>query len=73
LVRRDQSDSDGSFSLNDVPPGQYTVIALEDGWKLDWTRRDNLARYLPNGIAVSVADRSGAVLTLSSPVPVQAR
>jgi hypothetical protein len=73
LVRRDQSDSDGSFSLNDVPPGQYTVIAIEDGWKLDWTRRDILARYLRSGIAVSVADRSGAVLTLSSPVPVQAR
>ena len=28
LVRRDQSDSDGSFSLRNVAPGRYVVIAL---------------------------------------------
>ncbi len=73
LVRRDQSDSDGSFSLRDVPAGQYTVIAIEDGWKLDWTRRDNLARFLAGGVAVTVGDRPGAVVSLSQPVAVQAR
>jgi hypothetical protein len=73
LVRRDQSDSDGSFSLRDVPAGQYTVIAIEDGWKLDWTRRDNLARFLAGGAAVTVGDRPEAVISLSQPVAVQAR
>jgi hypothetical protein len=73
LVRRDQSDSDGSFSLRDVPAGQYTVIAIEDGWKLDWTRRDNLARFLAGGVVVTVGDRPDAVVSLSQPVPVQAR
>jgi hypothetical protein len=73
LVRRDQSDSDGSFSLRDVPAGQYTVIAIEDGWKLDWTRRDTLARFLPGGVVVTVGDRPGAVVSLSQPVAVQAR
>ena len=32
LIRRDQSDSDGSFALRDVVPGQYTVVAIQDGW-----------------------------------------
>ena len=73
LVRRDQSDSDGSFSLRDVPAGQYTVIAIEDGWKLDWTRRDNLARFLAGGVSVAVGDKQGAVVSLSQPVAVQAR
>ena len=73
LVRRDQSDSDGSFSLRDVPAGQYTVIAIEDGWKLDWTRRDNLGRFLAGGVAVAVGDRPDAVVSLSQPVAVQAR
>jgi hypothetical protein len=73
LVRRDQSDSDGSFSLRDVPAGQYIVIAIEDGWKLDWTRRDNLARFIASGVAVTVGDRPGAVVSLSQPVVVQAR
>jgi hypothetical protein len=73
LVRRDQSDSDGSFSLHDVPAGQYTVIAIEDGWKLDWTRRENLARFLAGGVAVTVGDRPGTVVRLSQPVAAQAR
>jgi hypothetical protein len=73
LVRRDQSDSDGSFSLRDVPAGQYTVIAIEDGWKLDWTRRENLARFLAGGVAVTVGDRPDAVVRLSQPVAAQAR
>ena len=73
LVRRDQSDSDGSFSLRDVPAGQYTVVAIEDGWNLDWTERDNIARYLPGGRTVTVSGQSGAVITLGEPVPVQPR
>jgi hypothetical protein len=71
LVRRDQSDSDGSFNLHDVPAGQYTVIAIEDGWKLDWTDRETMARYLPHGEAVTVSDQAGGVIRLSEPVPVQ--
>jgi protocatechuate 3,4-dioxygenase beta subunit len=73
LVRRDQSDSDGSFSLRDVPAGQYSVIAIEDGWKLDWMQRENLSRYLPAGIPVTVSDSTGAIVPLSGPVPVQSR
>ena len=36
LFRRDQSDSDGSFTLLNVVPGQYTVLALAQGWDLEW-------------------------------------
>lgn len=73
LMRRDQSDSDGSFSLRDVVPGEYTVIAIQDGWALDWTDPQVLARYLPAGISVTVTGSSGKLVTLSGPVPVQPR
>ena len=73
LVRRDQSDSDGSFSLRDVPAGQYTVVAIDDGWKLDWTDRANITRFLPRGISVTVSDQSGGTVSLSEPVPVQSQ
>ncbi len=33
LFRRDQSDSDGTFALNVVVPGRYTLMAIEDGWE----------------------------------------
>jgi hypothetical protein len=73
LARRDQSDSDGSFSLRDVAPGQYTVVAIEDGWELDWARAGVLSRFLAQGIPVTVTDRSGQRIRLSAPVPVQSR
>jgi hypothetical protein len=73
LVRRDQSDSDGSFSLRDVVPGDYTLVAIEDGWDLDWLQPQVMARYLPGGIAVTVSDNPGKLLNLPEPVPVQTR
>ncbi len=71
LVRRDQSDSDGSFSLRDVAPGEYTVVAIEDGWQLDWARPEVVRRYLSGGISVTVTEGSGKLLRLAEPVLVQ--
>jgi hypothetical protein len=71
LARRDQSDSDGSFSLRDAAPGHYTVVAIENGWDLDWERPEVISRYLPGGIPVSVSETSGKLVRLSQAVPVQ--
>ena len=73
LFRRDQTDSDGSFSLQQVAPGSYTVVAIEDGWELDWARPEVIERYLPKGIAVTVTESSGKLVRISEGVPVQSR
>ena len=54
LFRRDQSDSDGTFNLNGILPGKYTVIALENGWDLDWYNASGLKKYLASGERVEV-------------------
>jgi len=54
LFRRDQSDSDGTFSLYQVIPGRYTVVAIENGWNLDWQNPDVLRPYLEHGQSVEV-------------------
>lgn len=54
LARRDQSDSDGTFSLYAVPAGKYTVVAIENGWDLEWQDRDVIAPYLKKGTAIDV-------------------
>jgi hypothetical protein len=54
LFRRDQSDSDGSFTLANAVPGSYTVIAIANGWDLDWTNPAVLQPYLKRGEAVQV-------------------
>ncbi len=60
LARRDQSDSDGTFALPSVEPGNYTVVAIEDGWDLDWGNPEVIARYLPAGQTVTVKDSSAS-------------
>lgn len=34
--RRDESDGDGTFTLPEVLPGRYRVMAVEDGWDWEW-------------------------------------
>ena len=55
LFRRDQSDSDGTFSLNAIVPGRYTLMAIEDGWDLEWGNPDVLKKFLPGGESVEIA------------------
>jgi Carboxypeptidase regulatory-like domain len=54
LFRRDQSDSDGTFTLPNVVPGQYTVLALANGWDLEWGNPTVLQPYLKGGEAIQV-------------------
>jgi 5-hydroxyisourate hydrolase-like protein (transthyretin family) len=54
LFRRDQSDSDGTFTLTNVVPGHYTVVALANGWDLEWANPVVLQPYLKNGETVQV-------------------
>jgi hypothetical protein len=54
LFRRDQSDSDGTFSLKQVVPGKYTLLAIQDGWDLEWTDPKVLKPFLSKGYALQV-------------------
>jgi hypothetical protein len=54
LIRRDQSDSDGTFTLPWVLPGRYTVIAIAHGWDLEWMSPTVLKPYLKDGETVNV-------------------
>jgi hypothetical protein len=45
----DQSDSDGTFALAEIPPGKYKLMAIEDGWELERTNWSALQPYLEKG------------------------
>jgi 5-hydroxyisourate hydrolase-like protein (transthyretin family) len=62
LFRRDQSDSDGTFTLANVVPGQYTVLAIANGWDLEWANPTTLQPYMKNAQTVQVP--SGGKLDL---------
>jgi 5-hydroxyisourate hydrolase-like protein (transthyretin family) len=71
LFRRDQSDLDGSFTLHGVIPGSYTLIAIDDGWDLDWAEPAVLAPYLKRGQPVKVEDQTRGELRVPDAVEVQ--
>jgi Carboxypeptidase regulatory-like domain len=54
LVRRDQSDSDGTFTLPNVVPGRYWLMALENGWELPWADPEQQKTLLGKGVAVVI-------------------
>ena len=61
LIRRDQTDLDGSFSLRNVVTGSYTVMAIEKGWDLDWSRPNVLAASLKGGQTIEVGNQKGRI------------
>ena len=71
LFRRDQSDFDGTFTLQGVIPGAYTIVAIEDAWGLDWLQPAVLARYVQHGQNISIGDFMTGTLHLPNPIEVQ--
>ena len=71
LFRRDQSDLDGSFSLRTVIPGTYTVIAIVNGWDLDWSKPAVISKYAARGRTIIVPGQANHPIQLPDAVEVQ--
>jgi hypothetical protein len=54
-VARDQSNTDGSFDLEDVVPGQYILLAVDRGWNINWRDPSTIRQYLVHGVPVEIA------------------
>ncbi len=68
---RNQSDLDGSFDFKGLAPGAYTVLSIDNGWNLEWSRDVVLSRYLPAAVTVQIPDNAPETVTIPTPVPVQ--
>lgn len=53
-VRVDQSDSDGTFTLGRVVPGKYVLMAIADGWELEWEKEEVLRGLVGKGKEMEV-------------------
>jgi Carboxypeptidase regulatory-like domain len=67
-----QTDSDGSFIWFHVSPGEYTLVAVKEGWTLDWAQPGAMARYLAKGEKVNVPPDAKQI-ELKEPVDVQSK
>ena len=73
LFRRDQSDLDGSFSMRAVVAGSYTILAIENGWELDWSQPGVIAVYAKRGRKIEVGSQPGQRLNIAEPIEVQSK
>ena len=69
VTRRDQSNTDGSFILNDVIPGRYILIAIDRGWRMNWSDASTLSRYLLHGVPVELTATSHERVHLEAQLP----
>lgn len=73
LFRRDQSDLDGTFSLRAVVPGSYTLVAIEDGWDLDWSLPGVITPYLKRGRPVEIHRETSNPVKIEQAVELQSK
>lgn len=73
LFRRDQSDLDGSFTLQSVAPGHYLLVAIDEGWTLRWNDPATLLPYLLHALPVNIPTSGPATISLSETAISQSR
>lgn len=49
VLRRAETNTDGSFELRSIVPGDYILAVIEGGWLVNWRDTQTLARYLVHG------------------------
>lgn len=64
--RMDESDSDGTFSLSGILPGEYVLMAIKDGWDLEWSKPGVLKQYLSAGQKLTLAPNHSAKVTVTA-------
>jgi Carboxypeptidase regulatory-like domain len=54
--RLDQSDSDGTFALNGIVPEKYLLLAIADGWDIEWANWAVLKPYFEKAQVLQIAE-----------------
>jgi hypothetical protein len=69
VLRQDQTNTDGSFDVTNVIPGQYILVAIDHGWGINWGDPSTLRRYLMQGVAVELKSSAIVKQDLTAEVP----
>jgi hypothetical protein len=63
--RMDQSDSDGTFALREILPGKYSLMAIEDGWDLEWSNPVVLKPFREHAQVIEIAPDDAKNVTVN--------
>jgi hypothetical protein len=70
-IRWDQSDLDGTFTVRQILPGKYTLIAVEDAWGTAWLKAGVLEKYLAHGQELTIGELMTQPVVLPEPLEAQ--
>jgi hypothetical protein len=70
-IRWDQSDLDGTFTVRQILPGKYTLIAVEDAWGTAWLKDGVLEKYLTHGQELTIGELMTAPVVLPEALEAQ--
>jgi len=59
-----QSESDGSFLLGSIVSRKYRLLAIQDGWNLDWRDPAVLRPYLTKALPLQIEPNDSKKFTL---------
>jgi hypothetical protein len=69
ILRRDQTNTDGSFDLADILPGQYILLAIDHGWQINWSDPSTLRGYLMRGVPVDLTSSANVSQNIEAQAP----
>jgi Carboxypeptidase regulatory-like domain len=69
ILRREQTNTDGSFDLGDVIPGQYILVVIDHGREINWSDPSTLRGYLTQGVAVDLASGADVKQNINAQAP----
>jgi hypothetical protein len=69
ILCRDQTNTDGSFDLADVIPGQYILVVIDHGWGINWSDPATLRSYLTQGVPLDLASGANVKQNVDAQAP----
>ncbi len=69
VLRRDQTNTDGGFLIENILPGDYILLAIDRGWAVNWRDPATLARYLIHGVPVALQANATLKQDLAAQTP----
>jgi hypothetical protein len=69
FLRQDQTNTDGSFDIENVIPGRYILVAIDRGWQINWGDRSTLRRYLTHGVPIELKPSAAMKQNINAQTP----
>ena len=69
FLRQDQTNTDGSFDIENVIPGQYILVVIDGGWQINWGDPSTLRRYLTRGVPMELKPSASVKQNVNAQAP----